>query len=82
MMRLFSVILGVAMHLSRSGESSQVKTEASRFTERPVDDDGQDAGLSAVELFVGSLASYVGYFVGRYCDRHQLNPNHRGERLL
>ena len=50
-------------------------------TDQPVDDGGQDAGMSPVEIFVGSPASYVGYFVGRYCDRHQLNPNHRGERL-
>jgi uncharacterized OsmC-like protein len=29
--------------------------------------------MSPVELFVGSLASCVGYFVGRYCDRHQIS---------
>jgi uncharacterized OsmC-like protein len=29
--------------------------------------------MSSVELFVGSLASCVGYFVGRYCDRHQIS---------
>ncbi len=41
-------------------------------TDQPVEDGGQDAGMSPVELFVGSLASGVGYFVGRYCDRHQI----------
>jgi uncharacterized OsmC-like protein len=41
-------------------------------TDQPVDDGGQDVGMSPVELFVGSLASCVGYFVGRYCDRHQI----------
>jgi putative redox protein len=35
-------------------------------TDQPVADGGQDAGLSPVELFVGSIASCVGYFVGRF----------------
>ena len=38
-----------------------------------VEDGGQDAGMSPVELFIGSLASCVANFVGRYCDRHQIN---------
>ena len=38
-----------------------------------VEDGGQDAGMSPVELFIGSLGSCVAYFVGRYCDRHQIN---------
>jgi uncharacterized OsmC-like protein len=42
-------------------------------TDQPVEDGGQDAGMSPVELFVGSLASCVGYFVGLYCDRHQIS---------
>ena len=29
--------------------------------------------MSPVELFVSSLAACVGYFVGRYCDRHQIS---------
>jgi putative redox protein len=41
-------------------------------TDQPIDDGGQDAGMSPVELFVGSLASCVGYFVGRYCARHKI----------
>lgn len=40
--------------------------------DQPVEDGGQDAGMSPVELFVGSLASCVGYFVGRYCERHKI----------
>lgn len=42
-------------------------------TDQPIEDGGQDAGMSPVELFVGSLSSCVGYFVGRYCDRHQIS---------
>lgn len=41
-------------------------------TDQPVEDGGQDAGISPVELFIGSLASCVGYFVGRYCARHKI----------
>lgn len=42
------------------------------ITDQPVEDGGQDAGMSPVELFVGSLASCVAYFVGRYCGRHKI----------
>ncbi|MBI3810108.1 MAG: OsmC family protein [Nitrospirae bacterium] len=41
-------------------------------TDQPIKDGGGDAGMSPVELFVGSLASCVAYFVGRYCARHQI----------
>ena len=41
-------------------------------TDQSADDGGHDAGLSPVELFVGSLASCVGYFVGRFCARHEI----------
>jgi len=41
-------------------------------TDQPVSDGGQDAGMSPVELYVGSLASCVGYFVGRFCERHDI----------
>lgn len=40
------------------------------ITDQPVEDGGQDAGMTPVELFVGSLASCVGYFIGRFCGRH------------
>lgn len=41
-------------------------------TDQPVTDGGTDAGMSPVELFVGSIASCVGYFVGRFCARHDI----------
>lgn len=41
-------------------------------TDQPEEDGGQDAGMSPVELFVGSIASCVGYFVGRFCSRHNI----------
>lgn len=40
--------------------------------DQPIEDGGTDAGMTPVELFVGSLASCVGYFVSRYCMRHGL----------
>ncbi len=41
-------------------------------TDQPAEDGGQDAGMSPVELFVGSVASCVAYFVGRFCARHEI----------
>lgn len=41
-------------------------------TDQPMGDGGMDAGMSPVELFVGSLAGCVAYFVGRYCARHHI----------
>ena len=41
-------------------------------TDQPTEDGGNDGGMSPVELFVGSLAGCVGYFVGRYCVRHKI----------
>ncbi|MEK6527239.1 MAG: OsmC family protein, partial [Nitrospirota bacterium] len=45
-------------------------------TAQPTEDGGSDAGMTPVELFVGSLAGCVGYFVGRYCARHKI-PSER-----
>ncbi|MFO0707802.1 MAG: OsmC family protein [Nitrospira sp.] len=42
-------------------------------TDQPTEDGGQDAGMSPVELFVGSVASCVGYFVGQFCARHHID---------
>ena len=42
-------------------------------TDQPGEDGGQDAGMSPVELFVGSLASCVAYFVGEFCARHHIS---------
>lgn len=41
--------------------------------DQPVADNGQDAGMSPVELFVGSVASCVAYFVGQFCARHNIS---------
>lgn len=43
------------------------------ITDQPIEDGGQDAGMSPVELFVGSVAGCVGYFVGRFCARHNIS---------
>ena len=43
------------------------------ITDQPVEDGGHNAGMSPVELFVGSVASCVGYFVGQFCARHAIS---------
>lgn len=45
------------------------------ITDQPVEDGGKDTGLSPVELFVGSVASCVAYFVGRFCMRHGISQD-------
>lgn len=41
-------------------------------TDQVVADGGHDAGMSPVELYVGSLAGCVAYFVGHFCTRHDI----------
>jgi putative redox protein len=43
------------------------------ITDQAVEDGGQDAGMGPVELFVGSLAGCVAYFVGQFCGRHGIS---------
>lgn len=43
------------------------------IADQPAVDGGQDAGMSPVELFVGSVAGCVAYFVGRFCARHSIS---------
>jgi len=43
------------------------------ITDQRVEDGGLDAGMSPVELFVGSVASCVAYFVGQFCGRHGIS---------
>lgn len=45
------------------------------ITDQPIEDGGQDAGMGPVELFVGSVASCVAYFVGQFCGRHGIPQN-------
>ena len=62
--------LTVAYH---SGTRYDISSGGHRIvTDQLSADGGQDAGMSPVELFVGSLASCVGYFVGRFCVRHEI----------
>ena len=43
------------------------------ITDQRVEDGGQDAGMSPVELFVGSVAGCVAYFVEQFCGRHGIS---------
>jgi putative redox protein len=62
--------LTVAFH---GGTRYDITSGAHRVvTDQPAEDGGHDAGMSPVELFVGSIASCVGYFVGQFCARHDI----------
>ena len=41
--------------------------------DQPIDAGGTDEGPSPVEVFMGSLAGCVGYFVARFCQRHAIS---------
>lgn len=57
-----------------SGTRFDIESGGHRIvTDQPVEDGGQDAGMGPVDLFVGSLASCVAYFVGRFCSRHEIS---------
>ena len=58
----------------QGGTRYDIVTDRHRVvTDQPVDEGGADAGMSPVELFVGSVASCVGYFVGLFCARHDIS---------
>lgn len=62
--------LTVAYH---GGTRYDITSGAHRVvTDQPVEAGGHAAGMSPVELFVGSIASCVGYFVGQFCARHDI----------
>ncbi|MBA3753423.1 MAG: OsmC family protein [Nitrospira sp.] len=42
-------------------------------SDQPVDGGGTDAGMTPEELFVGSVTSCVGYFVGQFCARDDIS---------
>ncbi|GKS60146.1 hypothetical protein YTPLAS18_36730 [Nitrospira sp.] len=41
-------------------------------SDQPAEDGGTNAGMSPVELFVGSMVSCIAFFVARYCERHHI----------
>ena len=60
----------------QSGMRYDVVSGAHRIvTDQALEDGGQDSGMSPVELFVGSIASCVAYFVGQFCVRHNISRN-------
>jgi len=42
------------------------------LVDQPVDEGGEDQGMTPVELLVASLGSCIGHFAARFCSRHQL----------
>jgi putative redox protein len=64
-MKLTAVYYGGTRYDITSGKHRVV-------TDQPAQDGGQDAGMSPVELFVGSVVSCVAYFIGQFCARHNI----------
>ncbi len=43
--------------------------------DQPVEEGGQDQGITPVEMFVASLGTCVGYFAVRFCQRHNIQTD-------
>ncbi len=42
------------------------------IADQPQEEGGRDLGPSPVELFIASLGSCIGYYMARYCERHDI----------
>jgi uncharacterized OsmC-like protein len=42
------------------------------MVDQPAEEDGQDQGVTPVEMLVASLGSCIGYFAVRFCQRHNI----------
>jgi uncharacterized OsmC-like protein len=56
---------GVAFRVTHRGHSIVM--------DQPVDNEGEDSGLTPPELFASSLAGCVGYYVASYCKQAGLS---------
>ena len=55
------------------GESYAITTRGhALLADQPIDEGARDAAATPTELFVGSLASCVAFYTGRYLLRHGL----------
>jgi uncharacterized OsmC-like protein len=58
-----------------SGDRHAIEVRGHRVVvDQPVVDGGDDAGPTPTELFVAGLASCVGFYAGRFCARHGVDP--------
>ncbi|HLB02049.1 MAG TPA: OsmC family protein [Nitrospiria bacterium] len=42
------------------------------MVDQPLEEGGQDQGISPGEMFVGSLGACIGYFAVGFCQRHKI----------
>ena len=42
------------------------------LVDQPLEEGGQDQGMTPVEMFVGSLGACIGYFAVHFCRRHKI----------
>jgi uncharacterized OsmC-like protein len=55
------------------GVQLAVQVRKHRFVvDQPVEDGGQDEGITPVEMLVASLGTCIGYFAVRFCQRHKI----------
>ncbi len=44
------------------------------IVDQPVDNGGDDAGMTPPEIMAGSMASCIGFYVARYCEQAKIDP--------
>jgi putative redox protein len=55
------------------GSRLAVETRGHRLlVDQPMDEGGEDQGMTPVELLLASLGSCIGHFAARFCERHRL----------
>ena len=42
------------------------------LVDQPIEEGGQDEGITPVEMLVASLGTCIGYFAVRFCQRHKI----------
>jgi uncharacterized OsmC-like protein len=57
----------------KEGAALEISVRNHRLiVDQPAEKGGKNEGMTPVELFLGSLASCVGYYAVRFCQRHNL----------
>jgi uncharacterized OsmC-like protein len=58
------------------GVALAVEARSHRLTvDQPVEDGGEDLGITPVEMFIASLGTCIAYYAVRFCQRHNISTD-------
>jgi putative redox protein len=43
------------------------------ISDQPIEEDGQDTGMTPVEMFISSIGCCMGVYAKMFCDRHKIS---------